>query len=72
MIPDAPSRPAYQERVLAEKADLDEKRHKLEAFMKTETFTGLPEADRDLLQQQAAAMDLYASILDKRIQLFTA
>lgn len=60
----------YQERVIAEKAELDEKLQKLVAFSETEIFNGLPEDERERLHQQAEYMQLYSDVLGKRIAAF--
>jgi hypothetical protein len=60
----------YQERVVREKSDLDEKLAKLLAFFQTETFHGLLEAERSRLRNQARFMDGYAAVLEERIAAF--
>lgn len=61
---------AYQERVVQERADLDEKWSKLGIFMGSPTFRGLPEAERSRLARQYEAMRQYAVVLDERIAAF--
>ena len=58
---------AYQERVVAEKKELDEKISKLEAFIQSYRFVDISEDDQDLLPRQLKAMREYASILGERI-----
>lgn len=58
---------AYQERVIAEKRELDERRGKLVAFLATDVFERLPAEERHLLQCQEAAMHHYSWILSCRI-----
>lgn len=60
----------YQERVLAEKRELDERLSKLRAFTKTETFRTLPVADRGLLYDQEEVMSELSRILANRIARF--
>ena len=61
---------AYQERVIAEMKDLDDKIGKLSAFMKLDTFQGLEEEDRNLLTEQYEHMNQYYSVLRKRVERF--
>ena len=60
----------FQERVIAEKHDLDEKLGKLYAFFKTKTYNQLPKIDQELLQSQSRHMQFYSDILGKRILRF--
>jgi hypothetical protein len=61
----------YQERVVQEKAELDDKIDKLDYFIGKEMKYGaLPAKDRRLLQLQLAAMSLYSDILTQRIAAF--
>lgn len=62
----------YQERLLAEKKDLDEKLDKLVNFIGSATFQQLPSNYCDLLEDQKVAMEEYARILAARIDLFTS
>lgn len=59
----------HQERVVAERAELNEKLTKLLAFMNTESFEALPDWDRYLLNKQASFMGFYRDTLDERIDL---
>jgi hypothetical protein len=61
----------YQARVIAEKADLDAKLERLQAFLSTDTCLDLPLEDRELLVAQAAYMRDYARVLARRIERFT-
>lgn len=75
MPPFKPSEPPkqfepYQQRVIDEKIDLDEKRSKLDAFFKTETFKSLISAEKFDLSQQADAMQKYSASLASRISRF--
>ncbi len=62
----------HEHRVLEEKAQLDEKLQKLEAFFQTDTFrmqVGFD--DQTLLRMQHAAMASYSAILGQRIAKFS-
>lgn len=60
----------HQERVVAEKKDLDEKIAKLSAFFDTETFAKLPDVDKGDLERQMAFMQGYSDTLGLRINRF--
>lgn len=60
----------HQERVVAEKAELDAKLEKLTAFIGGETYRTLDEAERERLNRQKWAMKLYTDILGERIAAF--
>ena len=60
----------HQQRVVDEKADLDEKRLKLQDFLVMPMFKGLSEDEQMRLANQAAAMSLYSEILASRIAAF--
>jgi len=59
--------PGHLQRALDERVDLDAKREKLAAFMETDTFQSLDEAERDLLAWQATVMSNYSGILTRRL-----
>ena len=61
----------HEERVVQEKADLDEKLVKLRDFMRKDTFATLPSEDQWLLRMQHDAMDQYSRVLGLRIARFT-
>jgi len=63
----------YQHRVVQEKADLDEKIAKLNAFLGTQDFFKIvPDAaERSRLTSQYGAMTEYSRILGERIENFT-
>jgi hypothetical protein len=63
-------RPAYQSRVIEEKAALDEKIKKLRKFVGSPAWESA--TDKVLLIDQVAAMDSYSAILGKRIEGFDA
>ena len=66
-------RPKYlphQQRVVDEKAELDERLGKLHAFLKTGVFKSLPDEDQILMDRQARAMRMLSGILGERIARF--
>lgn len=60
----------YQQLVMEEKKELDEKLGTLDQFMLSGDFEALPEAEQVRLTRQAAAMDDYATVLAERIAAF--
>jgi outer membrane protein TolC len=62
----------YQERLLEEKQQLDDRLAKLMNFIGSATFQKLPSNYCDLLEDQKVAMEEYARILAARIDLFTS
>ena len=62
----------HQQRVITEKADLDEKLVKLIAFFQTPVFADLSEAERSRMRNQARFMDGYSAVLGERIAAFTS
>lgn len=61
----------HQERVIAEKRDLDEKLVKLTVFITEDrVFRGLPEADKGLLREQQLIMEHFSQVLAARIARF--
>jgi hypothetical protein len=60
----------HQERVVHEKAELDEKVEKLDAFMGKELVLTLPYAEQLRLNQQLTVMKKYSDILGERIAAF--
>jgi hypothetical protein len=62
--------PPYQQRVVQEKHDLDEKLEKLKAFIATDAFFQLPTAECLRLCNQVRFMDRYSSVLEERIAAF--
>lgn len=70
-----PAQPAstlqpHQQRVVDEKAELDERLGKLHAFLKTGIFKSLPDEDQILMDRQARAMRMLSGILGERIARF--
>ena len=69
--PSLPPEPTtFQERVMAEKRELDAKRSKLAAFIGTDAHAALPEAEQDRLRLQLDAMNTYSVILGDRVVNF--
>jgi hypothetical protein len=60
----------HQQRVIEEKAALDEKLSRLIPFLRTDTCYVLPLKERCQLKRQADAMTEYAKILGERIAGF--
>ena len=60
----------YQKRVVDEKAQLDEKLLKLDAFMVTEVARKLDAAEYERLYKQLQIMNQYSDILGERIKAF--
>lgn len=61
----------YQEKVLIELRDIEEKLSKLLTFMATDIiYSKLKTDDKFLLIQQSQAMKLYISILEHRVSKF--
>lgn len=61
----------HQERVVAEKIELDDKLAKLMAFFDGPTYKGLTEAEQKRLVAQSGVMKEYSDILGQRISAFT-
>lgn len=62
--------PAHQQRVVAEKVQLDKKLEDLRKFLKTPFFASLSAVERELLEQQADMMGAYSGVLLDRIAIF--
>lgn len=65
-IPFAP----HQQRVVDEKTELDVRAGKLNAFMGTEVFKGLPLTERGLMMRQYSLMIQLSLVLGERIAAF--
>lgn len=61
----------HQERVVAEKSELDKKRAKLTSFIGGETYRTLDQVEQSRLNRQLEAMTLYSNILAERIAAFS-
>ncbi len=57
----------FKDRLLEEKAQLDERRAKLEAFQQSEAFQGIEPMQMTLLNIQAQAMATYSQCLLERL-----
>lgn len=62
--------PAHIERVIVEKAELDDKIHALRKFIGTEIYANLGYLDRNLLVQQLYPMQQYSDTLGQRLTQF--
>jgi uncharacterized protein len=60
----------YEQRVIAEKSELDDRIASLASFLKTDTFAALGAPARSLLWEQLNAMRSLSGILGKRIAGF--
>lgn len=61
----------FQQRVVDEQTELNEKIVKLEAFLEGDFFKKLPKAEQDRLTMQAIHMNDYNDVLRDRIRNFT-
>ena len=60
----------HQERVVAEKDELDSKLKKLDMFIHGDVYSGLDEAERLRLMRQYRHMKDYSNVLGERIAEF--
>ena len=60
----------YQDRVLNEKAELDQRLGKLQAFLSTATFNSLDADEQARLRRQAGIMQEYSVVLGERLAAF--
>jgi hypothetical protein len=60
----------HVQRVLDEKAQLEDRIAKLDKFIDDPAFKAIPAAHQKLLLQQAAVMKDYSTILNQRLALF--
>ena len=60
----------YQGRVVTEKAELDDKSVKLNAFFDSATFDKLSSEEQDRLHRQYELMVQYSAVLGERIAAF--
>ena len=60
----------YQERVVIEKQELDDKIDKLEAFLRSENYQAVDLLNQQLMMQQLGIMLANSSILSRRIETF--
>lgn len=66
----AEGKPAHQQRVMAELAELVKKLEALKVFFTTDIFLKCSFEERDLLQEQSRLMTQYVNVLESRIALF--
>jgi hypothetical protein len=67
---DVDKHPPHQQRVLIERAELEEKLGKLRSFFNSSTYAGLNPKEQDRLTAQEEIMDRYRAILVERIEAF--
>ena len=60
----------FQQRVIDERGELEEKIHKLSVFVTGEIFPLLPKDEQERLTVQLSVMALYVTILQHRIENF--
>jgi hypothetical protein len=60
----------HQERVIAEKTELDEKLTKLSSFIGGSVYRSLDKSEQSKMLRQEEAMTVYSSILAERISDF--
>ena len=60
----------YQQRVVDEKDELDEKLYALESFIDSPKFLELDRGERQRLARQAVLMTQYSDVLGERIEAF--
>lgn len=61
----------YQQRVIDEKAELDERLERLSEFIGGEIYRDLDDAERLRLNRQRDAMNWYSRVLGQRIDAFS-
>ena len=61
----------YQDRVIQEKKELDERLGKLDLFCQGVEYAGLPLEEQDRLTRQLLVMEDYSTILGARIKAFS-
>jgi len=60
----------HQQRVIEERAELEDKLGKLQAFIAGERFAAVPDAEQGRLVLQHKLMESYALVLEQRIAAF--
>jgi len=60
----------FQQRVVEEKAALDDKLSRLRPFVDGETFKNLPVEEQDRMKRQLHIMGEYSIVLGERIEAF--
>ena len=69
-MPNSLEREAWQERMLKERDDLEERLEKLRKFFLSASFSDLGTEERKLLLRQERPMHDYLRVLNERIALF--
>jgi len=65
-----PTSATAKERVITEQESLQEKMTKLNSYLLTDHYAGLPEEQRYLLQLQGSIMLVYLDILQRRLDIW--
>lgn len=60
--------PPHVQRVIGEKAQLDDRLAKLQAFLQTPAFKELPAKSQKLMEAQAVSMREYSDVLAERLK----
>lgn len=60
----------HQQRVVDERTELEDKLSKLQAFITSEKFSSIPDAEQGRLVLQHHIMNCYALVLEQRIEAF--
>jgi uncharacterized protein YbaP (TraB family) len=60
----------YQQRVINEKKEINDRLEKLYTFLNSETFSSLEKLEQKRLERQAFVMEMYDDILTERINAF--
>ena len=61
---------AFQERVVVEKNELDEKINKLSSFIESDRWSSVAEDEKERMRKQLVAMGEYSNVLSQRIANF--
>ena len=61
----------YQQRVIDEKAELDERREKLNSFFGGSIYSGLDHDEQSRLQLQGSLIKMLSDVLEPRICAFS-
>lgn len=60
----------YQQRIIDEKKELDEKLELINFFFDSQTYFALSESEQVRIRKQGDAMELYSQVLTERINAF--
>lgn len=61
----------YQQRVLAERDELEKRLEKINGFIASGSFYSVPDAEKDRLNRQSHHMFWYLQVLDERIDAWS-